>query len=255
VKIINTNYEEIARIDCSCCDEDHTVRIKKSKFFNPEEKDDEYLWFEFDSDKSWPYPNLKERIRRIKEFLKDEDYDVCVLMTGSQVSELYSLLLDTYGKYVPCLNPEIKFNPERIVDNRPWLKKRKFLPGYKRIYRPEASKKSYTVQFVFGPQVPNKYDYDNLVFKMECYRDDGFNPSHIYYQEFELGYFLPKEFPDKREKIRIAKDFLFKKSRYYLQHYELGITEKMLVEFLKILNYMANHTEKDEHGNYIQCTE
>jgi hypothetical protein len=254
MKIINANYEDIARIDCSCCDDDHTVRIKKSKFFDPKVEDDEYLWFEFDSDKSWPYPHLKERIRRIKEFLKDENYDVGILMNGPQAFELYSLLLDNYGKFIPCLNPEIKFNPEKIFDNSPWLKKRKFLPGFKKIYRSDTENKYYTVQFIFGPKPPDKYDHSSLVFKMECYGEKDWDPTRLYYMDFELGYFLPKGFPDKHEKRRTAKEFLFKKSRHYFQHYEIGVTEKMLVDFLKVLNYMVNHSDKDEHGNYIQCT-
>lgn len=255
MKIINANYEEIARIDCSCCDEDHSVRIKKSKFFDPKVEDDEYLWFEFNEDKHWEYPILKERVRRIKEFLKNEDYDICILMKGPQVFELYSLLLNTYEKYIPCLNPEIKFDPERMIDNGPWFVKRKFLPGRKKVLRPEIDEKYYSVQFVFGTKPTDKYDPGSLVLKIECYREKDWDPTKLYYMDFELGYFLHKGFPDKQEKLRAAKEFLFKKSRSYFQHYEIGISEKELVEILKVLNYMANHSGIDEHGNYIQCTD
>jgi hypothetical protein len=254
MKIISAVSEEIARLHCSCCDEDHIMRIKKNKFYDPKEENDALFYFEFDEPPALPYPILKERIRRIREFLKSEDYDICLLLNMDQLIQLYSVLLDSYPDFVASLQPELKFNPERKPEEGPWLTKRKYWFGYKRTYD-HKDDGWYEARFALGPSMHmGKLDYDSLSFKIDAFQGEHLDPTHMYYHDFELGYLLPEGYPDKEERRRSAKEFLLKKSRTYFLHYEVGVTVKMLIDMLRLFGYIAGHKNKDEHGEYIQCT-
>lgn len=119
MKIIRYLYESIARVDCSCCMESHTIKFDLCKDFNSSEDDDALYISIKDDDR-----RLKDRIKNSFHFIKNwKKYSSGEYMTShgvlikpEQLKELYDVLKEKLIEYNIFTNDDIliiekEYNP------------------------------------------------------------------------------------------------------------------------------------------------
>lgn len=238
MKVISARQEKIARVNCSCCGEDeHWVDIFFNKRFD--EKDpDEYLFeFEFNtSDGIHPFWPLKDRIREVKNMLRNEDnfrheeHCDAILLDPEQIVELYEVVRE-YADQI--------FNDKEkaMVDS----------PD-----KPEFVKKYVKFKNKIDTTWAEVYPFrgiDGLTWYIDTHLEKE-APDKIYLHDFGIGWFYPKS--TLKEYIRrYCRQYLFKQSKTGFRHMYCSLTKKEAIRFLASFNYIFNNMIKEE--GKLQC--
>lgn len=233
MKIISAISDEILELRCSCCNDNHVLRVDKvkPKYYKWDiehgEKDPTCFYFKFSEPSVMSlYPSLRERIRRAKFFRQSKNYDgPTVLFEFEQLTELFETLKNSSAEFVSDSTFTLeKFNPIKKVEDN-------YFESFFTISGSECEE-------------------EQLVFGFNGWQ--GWEPNRLYIHDFEIGYRI-LNIPHKARR-EYARKYILKRSLLYIQDQESSISKTMLINLLSILKYIIDNKKEGERGIYLQCS-
>jgi len=234
MKVISARQEKIARVNCSCCgDDEHWVDIFFNKRFD--EKDpDEYLFeFVFDTaDGIHPFMPLKDRLREVKNMLKNEDNfrheEFCdaILLDPEQLLEIYDVVREYADKILNEKEQDMINSPDKPEFKRNYIKFKK------------KTTNDWVEIFPFRGE-------DGLTWYIDHFEEEGEDKNKVLLHDFGIGWFYPKNTLPEYIR-RYCRWYLFKYSKTGFRHMSCSLTKSDAIKFLASLNYIFTNATKEE---------
>ena len=166
MKTITDKYEYLALVECSCCREDHTVKLVKDDSLDE-------LWFEFDNApfSFWESFRLKRRLfSNPRSFVNGpEILNNGILLSKDQLTELAGVLSTRYDEGIPLETKRVTYDERTPLFGAP-----NFWSNLKNFFTKRTVAVTYDLVYV-GKELVLSYDLDVAYFNLGYKLNDAEN--------------------------------------------------------------------------------
>lgn len=242
MKIIRHGYDRVARLDCSCCMEDHTATFDIVTTYN-EDKDkscfEDYALYIKIEDKNLMDVGFFFRLKEYIKFKRNwKNYIDGKLMTAhgilihtDQYEELYQVLKDGLTKHNILSPEEVDF-----IENTEHTFLDKKVPIELIKYNPKAliKKNTYTPEDEWT-WIP--FMGDDFVLSVDQFADEDKSTNKVWVADTVFGFKLNEE-ETKKDVNKMARRYLWNEWYGFIAgNFEGFMTKENVVKFLSFLYY------------------